>query len=98
MKKNPARPYYPPPLKSMEGDIFGMYVAKINFAIFANCYYSQPLFSSGRSGKLLPQPTTTNNKHHDNDRDFCPSSSVVLMDLPILMDGRPSNDVGRGHC
>jgi hypothetical protein len=79
-----------PPLKSMEEYIFSMNVAKINFAIVANPYYSQLLFSSGRSRKLLPQPATTNNKHHDHDRDVHPSGSVILMDLPVLTDGRPS--------
>ncbi len=91
-------PYHLPPLKSTEGNIFGMYVAKINFPICANRYYSQLLCSSGGSGKLLPQPTTTNNKHHDHDGDVCPSGSMVLMDLPVLMDGRPSKGVGRGRC
>jgi hypothetical protein len=93
-------PYIPsaPPLKSTEGDIFGMYVTKIHFAIFANPYYSQLLFSSGGSGKLLPQPTTTNNKHHNHDEDVCPSGSMALMDLPILMDEMPSEGVGWSHC
>jgi hypothetical protein len=86
------------PLKSKEGDIFGMYVAKIDFAIFANRYYNQPLFSYGGSEKLLPQPTTTNNKHHNHHGDVCTSSSVVLTDLPILMDKRPSKGVGLGFC
>ena len=82
----------------MEGNIFGMYVAKINFAIFANRYFSQLFFSSGRSGKLLPQLISTNNKHHDHDGDVCPSGSVVLMDLPVLMNEMPSKGVGRSHC
>ncbi len=87
-----------PPLKSTEGNIFGMYAAEINFAIFANCYYNQPSFSSGGSRKLLPQPTTTNNKHHNHDGDVCPSGSVVLIDLLIQKDGRPSKGDGRGCC
>jgi hypothetical protein len=73
-----------------------MYVAKVNFAIFANHYYSQQLFSSGGSRKLLPQPKTTNNKHHNHDGDIRPSGSMVLMDPPILTDGRSSKGVGRG--
>jgi hypothetical protein len=71
---------------------------KIDFAIFANRYYSQPLFSYGGRGELLPQPTTTNNKHYNHDGDVCHTGSMVLMDLPVLMDGRPSKGVGQGCC
>jgi hypothetical protein len=64
--------HMPPTLKSTEGNIFGMYVVKSNFAIFANRYYSQLLFSCGGRGKLLPQPTTTNNKHQTLMEMFAP--------------------------
>jgi hypothetical protein len=64
-----------------------MHVAKINFAIFANRYYSQPLFSAGRSGKLLPRPTTTNNKHHDHDEDF--ALPAAWFDGSPRMEGLP---------